>query len=76
VGWVLVPETMSEVMGELLTVARSPRTKETLFRHCQQMYRTHFSRSLALDRWDTELRRLVEIPGERAVPAQAAAGQR
>jgi colanic acid biosynthesis glycosyl transferase WcaI len=76
VGWVLVPETMSEVMGELLTVARSPRTKETLFRHCQQMYRTHFSRSLALDRWDIELRRLVEIPGERAVPAQAAAGQR
>ena len=76
VGWVLVPETMSEVIGELLAVARSPRTKETLFRHCQQVYRQHFSRNLALDRWDTELRRLVEMPGERAVPAQVAAGQR
>ncbi len=76
VGWVLTPETMSEVIGELLTVARSPRTKEALFSHCQQVYRKHFSRNLALDRWDTELRRLVDIPGERAVPAQAAAGQR
>ncbi|MCX6595991.1 MAG: glycosyltransferase family 4 protein [Acidobacteria bacterium] len=76
VGWVLAPETMSEVMEELLTVARSARTKETLFSHCQQVYHKHFSRDLALDRWDAELRRLVEIPSERAVPAQAAAGRR
>lgn len=56
VGWVLTRSNLEEVVSKLRLLADSPAAKESLFTHCQAVYRRHFSRDIALRRWDQILR--------------------
>ena len=59
VGWVLTPATAASVAADLQALAADPGHLADLRRRCHAVYHAHFSRRTQLDRWDTELRRLL-----------------
>lgn len=59
VGWVLTPETAAAVADDLRQLAGHPEQLLAMNKHCQSVYREHFSRDRIIDRWDTELRSLI-----------------
>ena len=60
VGWVLTSENVREVADGLRRLESSNQESSELSRRCHEVYTRHFSRELILDRWDQELRRLLE----------------
>jgi len=60
VGWVLQPETLQAVAAELEKLAVSRENMRGIFEHCHNIYQEHFSKKYILDRWDKELRLLLQ----------------
>lgn len=58
-GWVLTPDTLAEVAGQLRGLTADPDGLAELRKRCHAAYHAHFSRARQLDRWDAELRRLL-----------------
>lgn len=59
VGWVLTPDNVKEIAEILRTLADRPEEMSAIRQRCHSVYQQHFSRQRVLDRWDTELRRLL-----------------
>lgn len=59
VGFVVTPETVASVAGELSRLAADPGELAATRRRCFDVYHQKFSKHRQLDAWDAELRRLV-----------------
>ncbi len=59
VGWVLTPETLPAVAAHLRQLAAEPARLQEMNEHCLAVYRRHFARDKIIDRWDAELRDLM-----------------
>jgi glycosyltransferase involved in cell wall biosynthesis len=59
VGWVLVPETAERVILELTRLVSNREALEEMFQHCHQVYLKHFSKTVTMNRWEQELRKLL-----------------
>jgi colanic acid biosynthesis glycosyl transferase WcaI len=60
VGWVVTPANVPVIADDIVSSLR-PESKEILFKHCHRVYRDHFSREQALDRWSEILGALESI---------------
>jgi colanic acid biosynthesis glycosyl transferase WcaI len=60
VGWVLTQSNLEAVAAELVDYSQNSGRLARLFDHCHNVYRRHFSKKMVADRWDAELRRLLE----------------
>jgi glycosyltransferase involved in cell wall biosynthesis len=59
VGWVLNPDNLEKTASELLWFSGSQSQKNEMFRHCHEIYQTHFSKKTVIDQWNSELRTLL-----------------
>jgi len=59
VGWVLNPDNLEKTASELLWFSGSQNQKNEMFRHCHEIYQTHFSKTNVIDQWNSELRTLL-----------------
>lgn len=66
VGWVLDEESLPKVAGELRWLARNPEKLHALRQRCHDVYHTHFSLEQTMDRWNQELRALLQ-PTDKTV---------
>lgn len=60
VGWVLTADNRAAVADELRRLSDRPDELAALQQRCHAVYHEHFAREKMLDRWDEELRRLLE----------------
>ena len=60
VGWVVTPDTVEEVAGQLRQLAAEPARLAALKERCHSVYHAHFSKRIMIDRWDAALRRVVD----------------
>lgn len=63
VGWVLDDDNPGHVAAALQRLARDREALAALQQRCHTVYQQRFSRERTLDRWDQELRALVQAPG-------------
>ena len=63
-GWVLSAENVREVASDIAALAGDPRRQSELQAHCHEMYRRHFSSSLVIDAFDSEMSALLEPPAD------------
>lgn len=59
VGWVLTPENVKQVAGELTAYMIESGECSRMRRHCYDVYHTYFSKDRVLDSFDGELRELT-----------------
>jgi glycosyltransferase involved in cell wall biosynthesis len=59
VGWVLNQSNLELVAKELIRFSKDESAKASMFKHCHEVYQTHFSKKTVIDRWDKELRALL-----------------
>jgi glycosyltransferase involved in cell wall biosynthesis len=59
VGWVLRPDNVANLAGELRQLAAAPERLAQLQQHCHRAYHDHFCYRRMLDAWDHELRALL-----------------
>lgn len=59
VGWVLTPETVSQVASEIRKLASNPTELMEMRTRCHEVYATHFSKSYLLECWDHDLRATI-----------------
>lgn len=59
VGWVLTPETVSQVANDLKRLSANTAELLEMRSRCHAVYQKHFSKRHLLDRWDSELRNLI-----------------
>ena len=60
VGWVLDAGSIEAVASDLRRLAGSRAELEALWARCHAVYREHFARETVIDRWDAELRALLD----------------
>jgi len=58
VGWVLTSSTLDRVTKDLTAFSKNSEIKTKMFKHCHQIYQTHFSRKTNIERWNKELAEL------------------
>lgn len=59
VGWVLTHKTIDSVAADLKRLASNPAELNSMRERCHSVYQAHFSKKHLLDRWDMELRFLL-----------------
>jgi glycosyltransferase involved in cell wall biosynthesis len=58
-GWVLTPNNISEVAESMREYLNNSTMIKEKNEHCHQIYRAHFSREIALQRWHQQLTELM-----------------
>jgi glycosyltransferase involved in cell wall biosynthesis len=72
VGWVLSADALPAVAADLRALAANPARLAGLRARCHAVYHAHFSKTRQLDRWDAELRALLEpMTGRKPSTTQA-----
>jgi glycosyltransferase involved in cell wall biosynthesis len=64
VGWVLNKQSLPAIANELRELARGSEKLKAIQRRCHEVYQSHFSQHRIMDRWDEELRSLLNGTGE------------
>jgi glycosyltransferase involved in cell wall biosynthesis len=59
VGYLLTPQTLTQVAAELKRLAANPTELVAMRRRCLAVYHEHFSKERQLDLWNAELRKLI-----------------
>jgi putative colanic acid biosynthesis glycosyltransferase WcaI len=60
VGWVINPGNCRDIAAEMQFLAERPSMLQALFRRCWFVYQEQFSKKTTIDRWDAELKRLID----------------
>ncbi len=68
VGWLLTKDNVSTVAAELRQLVDQPILLQQKQDHCQQVYRKQFSKQHVIERWDVELRQLLNVKGRPTTP--------
>jgi colanic acid biosynthesis glycosyl transferase WcaI len=58
-GWVLTPDKVAQVAGQMIAHMNSSEERAAMRRRCYDVYRRYFSRDQVLDAFDHELRELL-----------------
>jgi hypothetical protein len=74
VGWVLDRSTLPQVAKELRGLTTSKKELLALRQRCLDVYHAHFSKAHTMNRWDRELRTLLEAPDQAGSPGRATEG--
>jgi len=61
IGWVLTSDSIGKIAEEMARLNGNRRDLEDMFRRCHRVYTEHFSKAVTVDRWDRELRKLLEF---------------
>ncbi len=59
-GWVCPPGQERKIAAELGSLVDEPERLESLKRHCHRIYQEHFSKNACLDRFNQELRSVLQ----------------
>ncbi len=59
VGWILRPDNLEEVAGDLVRFSVDDARKAAMFKHCNSVYQAYFSKKSVMDRWDKELKNII-----------------
>ena len=59
-GWVLRPENIAAVAEELASLSAPKQDLTVMRERCHRIYHDHVSKQAVLDRWDIELRSLIQ----------------
>jgi colanic acid biosynthesis glycosyl transferase WcaI len=62
-GWVLTPDNVGQVAGQIAAYMSTPKEGSRMRRHCYDVYHTYFSKDRILDSFDRELRGLLTAAG-------------
>ena len=59
VGWVLKADNLAEITKALTQFSDNEKERTAMFKRCHKVYQENFSKKIILDRWDKELRTLI-----------------
>jgi len=56
VGWHLRADSLDSIASELEAFGKNEARKQTMFKHCNEIYHMHFSKKTVMDKWDRALK--------------------